>query len=377
MKNLSLASRVKTRAIINVALLASILTVEVWRHGINLPMMSLCLLAIAFGFWSYKTLACTNSTNSCIQKIHRVATQVAAGNFGERVTNISRTDEIGQVAWAVNDMLDQLETYFREVNTSFSYVSQGKTFRKPVTTGLHGGFVTSLQQVTKAMQAIVENQLHAKRTAVLSELGQLNATNLLGNLRQNQQDLINVNGEMETVQEISQTTATHALESQIAIKEVIDALHHIVGKINQMHASINQLNEHSEEVAKVISLISGIAEQTNLLALNAAIEAARAGEQGRGFAVVADEVRALAKNTKDATLKIAPAIERFSQEAASMLQDSDSMMSMANESSETIGNFGTYFDEFATSSQTALEKRSTARDMSFASLVKLDHLIYK
>jgi methyl-accepting chemotaxis protein len=377
MKNLSLASRVKVTALINITLLGAIFAGEVWQHGTNTLLTLLCLPAVAFSLWSYKTISCSKSTNSCIEKIHRVATQVAAGNFGERVIDITREDEIGQVAWAVNDMLDQLETYFRELNTSFQYVSEGKTFRQPVTTGLHGGFVVSLEKVTNAMQAIVDNQLHAKRTAVLSELGQLNATNLLGNLRQNQEDLINVNGEMESVQEISQTTATRAAESQVAIKEVIGALHDMVDKINQMHASLNQLNEHSAEVAKAISLISGIAEQTNLLALNAAIEAARAGQQGRGFAVVADEVRALAKNTKEATLQIAPAIERFNQEATHMLQDSDSMRNMANESSATIGRFGSYFDEFATSAQTALDKLSTARDMSFASLVKLDHLIYK
>jgi methyl-accepting chemotaxis protein len=377
MKNLSLPSKVKITTIINIFLLVAVLAVQIGRYGIDAPILVLCSAAIAFSIWSYKTVACSKSTNSCIEKIHRVATQVAAGNFNERVINISRTDEIGQVAWAVNDMLDQLETYFREINTSFNYISQGKTFRKPVTIGLHGGFVTSLNKVSSAMQAIVDNQRHGKQAEVVSKLGQLNATNLLGNLRQNQQDLINVNGEMETVQQISQTTAARAQESQVAIKEVITSLHGIVEKITQMHASINQLNEHSEEVAKVIALITGIAEQTNLLALNAAIEAARAGDQGRGFAVVADEVRALAKNTKDATEKIAPAIERFRQEALGMLQDSESMMSMANESGETISRFGSYFDEFADSSQIALDKLYTARDMSFASLVKLDHLIYK
>lgn len=117
-----------------------------------------------------------------------------------------------------------------------------------------------------------------------------------------------------TSHEVAQNTTQVAVSTQAATKEVANAqdcvdvslseVSNLMGEINQAAEQVNSLSEQSKKINSVLSVIGGIAEQTNLLALNAAIEAARAGEQGRGFAVVADEVRSLASRTQDSTLEI-------------------------------------------------------------------------
>jgi methyl-accepting chemotaxis protein len=123
-------------------------------------------------------------------------------------------------------------------------------------------------------------------------------------------------------------------QGEAVVERTIAAIDHINREVLRTADAIGQLEQRCSQIGGVISVIRGIAEQTNLLALNAAIEAARAGEQGRGFAVVADEVRSLANRTQGATVEIQQMIEQLQSGARASVT---AMSSASHEAQEGVG----------------------------------------
>lgn len=374
MKNLSLESKVKLMIHGFNLLIVTLLATTFYQHGFNIWYLSFWILASIYGIYSLQLI---NKPFRVIENITEIMSEASKGRFGRRITHVSPEKEFYQMSWYINDMLDQIEPFFREVNTTFSYACENKFFRNTQPEGLHGDFKHSLTRINCALEKMEGNVAYVNRNDLLSQLSNLNISKMLSNLKLNQQDMMNITEQMSSVVDIAQKNTEEVTEAQQALVHIVSVLDGVMSRVDNTSDAIEQLNERSVRMNDVISMIAGIAEQTNLLALNAAIEAARAGDQGRGFAVVADEVRTLAANTKNATNEITSMIANITADTSKMLTDSEQMREMTNESQSNINDFEEKFTRFSTSAQTTLKKISYAQTVNFASLIKTDHLVFK
>lgn len=305
-----------------------------------------------------------------------MASQMEQGKLEYRITQIPNDAEMAPVAWQFNSALDQVETYMREVASCFEAAKKLQFYRLPNPVGIQGAFKKSLVDIQGSLGMMHENHMNDLREALFSQLGQMKTKNLLTSLQRSQSDLSTITAKMRQVEEISSKASTIAGESRASLGNVIEKLSKIIEKIEVMKGSSLQLSESSKEITDVTSLIAKIADQTNLLALNAAIEAARAGEHGRGFAVVADEVRRLAENTKNATQQINNTVKKFTQATEVIVEDTDSMASMTDESKLAIAEFERNISEVSDISVETYGKVSYTQMVGEIALAKVNQLIY-
>ncbi len=313
-----------------------------------------------------------------LAQAEQLAVKIATGQFGDRITGIANDrDEVGRLSWALNDLLDQLETWFREAESSFRAQMDGRYERLGQKQGLHGGFRTAMESHNALLESMAAFTRSQMKNLLLSNAGQLNSSNLINNMAVTQADLVDISGRMEQVAEAATQTAQEAARNQVKVAEVEAHLAEIGERIHEVVEAIAQLNARSHEINQAVTLITEISEQTNLLALNAAIEAARAGEQGRGFAVVADEVRKLAEKTRTASQSIGQIMHLLIQDNDRMQVNAAQMQGMAKESAQVINALAETFGNFANSASQTEQEALLVRDKSFITLVKMDHMIYK
>lgn len=217
---------------------------------------------------------------------------------------------------------------------------------------------------------------HAKNTAYKNEeislcIGVSDTLNLI-----REKSAINT---QKLFEKQSKLTETSKLFSQSTV--LLDQLKNNISTLNHSADistdAIRKLNTASQSIAVFTETISGISSQTNLLALNAAIEAARAGEHGRGFAVVADEVRTLAGKTEDATKEITNFVDEISTNANATNQGFEEMVQSMQQMLGSIETVRTVIDEVVVlaSEMTSVINESSA--IKFIELIKMDHILYK
>ncbi len=257
-----------------------------WEVGIRLVIGSVLAMLLAVG----ATVWLLRSKLAPLSDLVRQAEALGAGDLSARL-NVSSHDEIGQLARSFNQMGEALSTMVSHIREAAEEVNS----RAQALSGLSGGAYEGMEQQSGEI------------TSMAGAVEEFSATSL------------NIADNMGNTERLAQENAQQTRIGRNSMQEASASLEHIATALNSTATVINTLGQRSQEIGGIVGVITSIADQTNLLALNAAIEAARAGEQGRGFAVVADEVRNLASRTRQATDEISGMIQSIQQETGNAI----------------------------------------------------------
>ena len=277
-----------------------------------------------------------------VKLVSQAAKQLADGNLAIDKIKVKNKDEIGQLAADFNEMATNLRNLIFQVSSTSEQVAASAE-----------EMMASAEQTNSATNQVA--------TAIQEVAGGAEVQSK--NTEESAKAVGEMSGGIQRVAETTSTVAESAAETtkqaqvgQESLEKVIEKMKSINDTTSETNGVIKDLDRKSAEIGKIIEVITGIADQTNLLALNAAIEAARAGEHGKGFAVVADEVRKLAELSRQSASQISGLIEVIQKETHQVVEMMNKGTVEISEGSLLVQETGRTFEEILKSIENVSEE---------------------